>query len=36
MKPLAPPDTLYIQAAQGGLESGNPIETDAELDHITS
>ena len=24
MKPLAPPDTLYIQAAQGGLGVGQP------------
>src|SRR5208337_2681802 len=35
MKPLEPPDTLHLQAAQGWLELGNPIEAKEELDKIT-
>ncbi len=35
MKPLAPPDSHPLRAAQGWLELGNPLEADAELDEIT-
>src|SRR5664280_998989 len=35
MKPLEPPDSIHLQAAQGWLELGNHIEADAELDNIT-
>src|ERR1035438_2514329 len=34
MKPLEPPDSLHLQAAQGWLELGNHVEADAELDNI--
>src|SRR5271165_2321611 len=36
MKPLEPSDILHVQAAQGWLELGNPIEADAELDKINA
>ena len=35
MNPLEPPDTIYLQAAQGWLELGNHVEADEELDQIT-
>ncbi len=35
MKPLEPPDTLHLQAAQGWLELGNYIEANEELEKIT-
>ena len=35
MKPLEPPDTLHLQAAQGWLELGNHIEANEELERIT-
>jgi len=34
MKPLEPPDSLHLQAAQGWLELGNPIEANEELGKI--
>jgi tetratricopeptide (TPR) repeat protein len=34
MKPLEPPDSLCLQAAQGWLELGNHIEAEAELEKI--
>lgn len=34
MQPLEPPDSLLVQAAQGWLELGNPIEAEAELDKV--
>jgi tetratricopeptide (TPR) repeat protein len=36
MKPLEPPDSFHLQAAQGWLELGNHIEADTELDNITA
>src|SRR4051812_11462461 len=36
MKPLSPPDSLHLQAAEGWLELGNHLEADAELDKITA
>jgi tetratricopeptide (TPR) repeat protein len=33
--PLQPPDSLHVQAAQGWLELGNPVESRAELDKVT-
>jgi predicted Zn-dependent protease len=36
MKPLSPPDSFHLQAAQGWLELGNHIEAEAELDNITA
>jgi Tfp pilus assembly protein PilF len=36
MKPLEPPDSLHLQAAQGWLELGNHAEAEAELDNITA
>ena len=35
MKPLEPPDNLHLQAAQGWLELGNPVEANEELERIT-
>jgi tetratricopeptide (TPR) repeat protein len=35
MKPLEPPDSLHLQAAQGWLELGNHIEANEELENIT-
>lgn len=35
MKPLTPPDTHHLLAAQGWLELGNHLEADKELDEIT-
>jgi predicted Zn-dependent protease len=32
--PLEPPDTFCLQAAQGWLKLGNPVEAEAELDNI--
>ena len=34
MKPLAPPDSLHLQAAQGWCELHAFVEADAELDNI--
>ena len=34
MKPLEPPDSLNLQAAQGWLELGNQVEADAELEKL--
>jgi hypothetical protein len=34
MKPLEPPDSLHLQAAQGWLELGNHIEANEELERI--
>jgi hypothetical protein len=34
MKPLEPPDTLHLQAAQGWPELGNYIEANEELEKI--
>jgi len=36
MKPLEPPDTLHLLAAQGWLELGNHIEANEELENITA
>ena len=36
MKPLEPPATLHLLAAQGWLELGNQVEADTELDNITA
>jgi tetratricopeptide (TPR) repeat protein len=36
MKPLQPPDSHHLEAAQGWLELGNHAEADAELDSIAS
>ena len=36
MKPLGPPDILYLKAALGWLELGNYVEADAELDKIAA
>ena len=35
VRPLQPPDTLHLRAAQGWLELGNYLEADAELEEIT-
>jgi hypothetical protein len=35
MKPLTPPNSLHLQAAQGWLELGNHIEANQELEKIT-
>lgn len=35
MKPLAPPDTLHLTAAEGWLELGNAVEANGELERIT-
>jgi predicted Zn-dependent protease len=35
-KPLEPPDSIHLQAAEGWLELGNHIEADAELDNIAA
>jgi len=35
MEPLAPPDSLHLQAAQGWLELGSHIEANEELEKIT-
>ena len=35
MKPLKPPDSLHLLAAQGWLELGNHIEANEELENIT-
>jgi hypothetical protein len=34
MKPLEPPDSLHLQAAQGWLELGSHIEANEELEKI--
>ncbi|HXP63466.1 MAG TPA: hypothetical protein VN829_23385, partial [Dongiaceae bacterium] len=34
MKPLEPPDSLCLQAAQGWLELGNHVEADGELEKL--
>jgi predicted Zn-dependent protease len=34
MKPLTPPDTHYLAAAEGWLELGNAAEARVELDHL--
>ena len=36
MKPLEPPDSLHLQAAQGWCELHAFAEADAELDNITA
>src|SRR5439155_8672216 len=36
MKPLGPPDILYLKAALGWLELGNYVEANAELDKIAA
>lgn len=36
MKPLASPDSLHLQAAQGWLELGNHLEANDELEKITA
>ncbi|MCX6927311.1 MAG: tetratricopeptide repeat protein [Verrucomicrobia bacterium] len=36
MKPLEPPDTFHLLAAQGRLELGNHIEANEELENITA
>jgi hypothetical protein len=35
MKPLVPPDSVHLQAAQGWLDLGNHIEANEELERIT-
>jgi tetratricopeptide (TPR) repeat protein len=35
MKPLEPPDTHHLNAAQGWLELGNSFEADSELENMT-
>jgi hypothetical protein len=35
MKPLDPPDSLHLRAAQGSLELSNHIEANQELEKIT-
>ena len=35
MKPLEPPDSFHLLAAQGWLELGNHVEANEELDKIT-
>jgi tetratricopeptide (TPR) repeat protein len=34
MKPLAPPDSHYLRAAQGWVELGSPLEAEKELERI--
>ena len=34
MRSLEPPDSFHLEAAQGWLELGNPIEAEKELDRI--
>ena len=34
MRPLKPPDSIYLRAAQGWLELGNHLEAQAELENI--
>jgi hypothetical protein len=34
MNPLEPPDSIHLQAAQGWLDLGNPIEANEELEKI--
>ncbi len=34
MKSLTPPDSLYLQAAQGWLELGDPIAANEELEKV--
>ena len=34
MKPLEPPDSMHLEAAQGWLELGNPVEANVELEQI--
>jgi len=36
MQPLEPPDSLYLQAAQGWLELGNHVEAEVELAKVTA
>ena len=36
IQPLAPPDSLHLQAAQGWLELGNHLEANEELEQITA
>jgi predicted Zn-dependent protease len=36
MKPLQPPDSHHVHAAQGWVELGNHIEADAELDNVAA
>ncbi len=36
MRPVAPPDSLHLQAAQGWLELGNHIEANEELENIVA
>jgi Flp pilus assembly protein TadD len=35
MKPLKPPDRFHVEAAQGWLELGNPVEAEHELERIS-
>src|SRR5215813_3739694 len=35
IEPLQPPDSLHVQAAQGWLELGSPVESNAELEKVT-
>jgi hypothetical protein len=35
MPPLQPPDSTHLQAAEGWLELGNPLEANEELEKIT-
>ena len=35
MKALQPPDSHHLQAAQGWVELGNPLEANEELENIT-
>jgi hypothetical protein len=36
VKPLDPPDSLHLRAAQGWLELGDHLEANSELDKITA
>ena len=36
MKPLEPPDTLHVEAAEGWLGLGNHAKADAVLDKVTT
>src|SRR6266404_2443387 len=36
ISPLQPPDSFHLEAAQGWLELGNPIESSEELEKITA
>lgn len=36
MKPLEPPDSIHLEAAEGWVELGNHLEANEELEQITS